>query len=174
MKKTDILKAIGLCSVNYKNFPEAGKEEMLVELWQSMLDDIPYTILEMAIKRHMSISVFPPTIADIRKQISELNAKNNFPTSIEAWSQVKHVIQRYGSYNEAKAMSELSGIVKKSVEYFGYRELCLSENEMADRAHFLRTYEQLVDRAKENSRLTLSLKDNINDIFYLNGGDAND
>ena len=35
----------------------------------------------------------------------------------------------------------------------GWRELCVSENQVADRARFLQTYEQLSDRQEQGDKL---------------------
>ena len=175
MRKSEIVKLIGICSVNYRNFPEQGKEEMLVELWVNMLDDIEFEVAEIAIKRHLSKSVFPPTIADIRQHIADLKYSKH-PTPLEAWGKVTEVIRKYGSYRESDAMRELEGLTRKAVEYFGYRDLCISENVMADRAHFLKTYENLITRENENNKLSPLLQESLLKIGttekfggYLNG-----
>lgn len=158
MTKTEIIKLIGICSVNYRNFPEAGKEEMLIELWHTMLDDVSFQIAEIAIKKYISESVFPPTIADIRQRIADVT-KPRTVSPIEAWGNVTNVIRKYGSYNESKALDELDTLTRRAVQYFGYRELCLSENVMADRAHFLKMFESLAERENKNNLLNGAIRE---------------
>lgn len=160
MNKADITKLIALCSINYKNFPEVGKEEMLIELWNNMLEDVPYELGEVAIKKYISESVYPPTIADIRQRVADISKPRVTP-SIEAWGNVTKVIRKYGSYNEAKALAELDDLTRKTVEYFGYRDLCISENGMADRAHFLKTYETMAERVTKENLLSPKLTNYI-------------
>lgn len=174
MNRLDVLKLVSLCSINYRNFPEQGKEEMLIELWHSMLDDVNYEIAEMAIKKHISLSHFPPTIADLREQIGKIT-KPYIPTSLEAWGEVTRVIRKYGSYRESEAMKELNGITKKAVEYIGFRDLCISENVMADRAHFLKTYDSLSERESERYALNTNLIEKIEmQKFKMIGGDTSE
>jgi hypothetical protein len=158
MDKTDVIKLVGICSVNYRNFPEAGKEALLIDLWANMLSDVTYQIAEIAIKKYMSESVFPPTIADIRQRIAEVT-KPRTVTPIEAWGNVTAVIRKYGSYNETKALEELDQLTRRAVQYFGYRELCLSENVMVDRAHFLKMFESLAERENKNNLLHPALQE---------------
>lgn len=48
-------------------------------------------------------------------------------------------------------------LVGKLVRAFGWRDLCLSENAVADRARFIPAYEQEQRREREQARLTPAL-----------------
>ncbi len=150
MHRTEVIKLIGFCSVNYRNFPEPGKEEALTALWVEMLQDVDFEIAKLAVQKYMLESVYPPTIADIRARVSEF-VGGYTPTAIEAWGEVKNSIRRYGYYAQEKGVKVLSPLTRKVIDSIGYRELCLSENEVADRAHFLKVYETMAKRDKEDS-----------------------
>lgn len=154
MKRADIIKLITLCSVNYRNWPEPDKTEALISLWETMLSDVDFQVALLAVKKYMSESVYPPTIADIRERIAEISAPDR-KTAIEAWGEVTSLIRKYGSYREAEAMSEMSELTRRVVEHIGYRYLCMSENEMADRAHFMKAYENLAERERKESLIPL-------------------
>lgn len=174
MKQTEVIKLIGLCSVNYRNWPEKDKEEMTVFLWSKMLSDVDFEVAQAAVEKYLAESSFPPTIADIRQRIADLTV---FPekTSIEAWGDVKEAIRKYGSYREADAMKSLMGVTRKVVESIGFRTLCLSENEMADRAHFLKVYDTLAKREHQEALLLPSTRNMMQRIHsksnYLMDGD---
>jgi hypothetical protein len=163
VNKSEITKLIAICSINYRNFPEAGKEQMLIELWQNMLQDVDFHTAEFAVKKFMSESVFPPTIADIRQRIADITRPRRV-SPIEAWGNVTKVIRKYGSYNEQKALDELDTMTRRTVQYFGYRELCISENPMVDRAHFLKMYESMTERENKNNLLSPALQEVFNEI----------
>lgn len=167
MKRTEVIKLIGLCSVNYRNWPEPDKLEMLTTLWLKMLSDTEYFIAEAAIEKYIAESVYPPTIADVRARIADITVFRE-KTSIEAWGDVKTAIRKFGSYNEEKAMNSLSGVTRKVVDSIGFRTLCLSEDEMADRAHFLKVYEVLAKREREDALMLQSTKDTM--ARLQNGG----
>jgi len=158
VKRADIIKLVGICSINYRNWPENGKEDALISLWETMMSDVDFEIGQVAIQKHMSESVYPPTIADIRAKIADCTVARE-KTGIEAWGDVKSAIRRFGSYNEKKAMESLSGVTRKVVEYIGFKTLCLSEEEMADRAHFLKVYDTVARREREDALLLPQIRD---------------
>lgn len=125
MNRQEVIKLIRVCSVNYRGWPEEGKEEDTVLLWESMLGDMPYEIGQAAVKAHMSRSPFPPTIADIREAARSLT--ENYLSAMESWQMVVDAIRRFGYYNEDKAMASLPPDVADMVRRFSWRELCLSE-----------------------------------------------
>lgn len=160
MKQTEVIKLIGLCSVNYRNWPEKDKEELTISLWSKMLADTEFFIAEAAIEKFIAESVYPPTIADVRARIADITVMPE-KTAIEAWGDVCHAIRRYGHWNIEKAMDSFEGTTRKVVESIGFRTLCLSENEMADRAHFLKVYEILAKRERESALMLQITKDVI-------------
>lgn len=176
MKQADIIKLIGFCSINYRNWPEPGKEEALVALWESMLSDVDFEVAKMAVQKYMLESVYPPTVADIRSRVTDFTVPRE-NTGIEAWGEVKRAIRQYGSYNEKKAMDSLKGATRKVVEYIGFRTLCMSENEMADRAHFLKVYDTVSKREREDALLLPEMREVLGTLqdgkrFLLEGEGA--
>lgn len=158
MKQAEIISLVGICSANYRNWPENGKEAPLISLWEMMLSDVDFDIAKIAIQKHMSESVYPPTVADIRAKIADITVFRE-KTGIEAWGDVKTAIRRFGSYNEKKAMDSLSGVTRKVVEAIGFKTLCLSEEEMADRAHFLKVYDTVAKRERDDALLLPQIRD---------------
>jgi hypothetical protein len=158
VNQLEITKLITICSANYRNWPEKGKEEDTITLWELMLADIPLEIAKVAVQQHIGKSVYPPTVADIREIVNHISIPQE-KTAIEAWGDVKTAIRRYGSYNEKKAMDSLSGVTRKVVEYIGFKTLCMSEDEMADRAHFLKMYEVVAKRERDDALLLPQTRD---------------
>lgn len=160
MKRTEVIKLIGLCSVNYRNWPEKDKEDLTVSLWLKMLEDTPFFIAEAAVEKYMAESVYPPTIADIRSRIADMTTLRE-KSPIEAWGDVCQAIRRFGHPRPKEAMESLSPLTRKVTESIGYMTLCRSENEMADRAHFLKVYETLAKRDRDDSLMLQSTKDTM-------------
>lgn len=71
----------------------------------------------------------------------------------EAWGDVQRAIQKYGYYRADEAMTSLSGPTKEAVERIGFRELCLGDNTVANRAHFFKIYDAILQRKINDSRL---------------------
>lgn len=100
-------------------------------------------------------------IVDILRTEKQINRATNLTAIIrekaltkdtklpgEAWLEVHKQILSVGSYNKPNFKDPL---IKKVVEIMGWRNLCLSENQVADRAHFLKIYETLVSRDEQNT-----------------------
>lgn len=81
-------------------------------------------------------------IALIRKYSLALHKQRH---SSDAWGEVNEQMARAGSYGQPKFTDPLT---ERVVKIMGWSNLCRSENESADRAHFMRMYDQL--REQEN------------------------
>lgn len=128
-----------------------------IKIWFSLLKDIPYEVLNVAIQKYMMTNKFSPTIADLRELASEVTV-GQITDWGDGWEQVLRAISRYGSYNERAALDSMDDITRKCVERLGFREICLSENIAVDRANFRMLYETLANRQKEDGKLSLSIK----------------
>lgn len=160
MNKKQFSFIIAALKSNYRNFGVDTKEQ--IEFWYEMLKDIDYQILELAVKKLISEMVYPPTIADIRKAVAE-TIEEPMLDAAGAWGEVKLAIRNYGSYREEEALKSLSPITRKVIEGMGWKELCWSksENEMANRAHFIKLYEALTDREKKEQVLSMQVRSDI-------------
>ena len=157
MIKEEFLYLIAALKSNYRNFGVESKEQM--KFWFEMLKDLDYVLAETAVKKLISTSTYSPTIADIRKAASE--TKQELPDAAEAWGEVTKAIQKYGSYRQDDAMNSMSETTRKVVNSIGWRELCYSENQMADRAHFIKLYNTAIDRIEKDRVLPPDVKLNM-------------
>lgn len=158
MRQTEIIKLIGICSANYRNWPEKSQAEPMLALWTKMMGDTEYFVAEAAVEKYLAESVYPPTIADIMTRIADITVIKE-KTAIEAWDDVKTAIRKFGWYNEKGAMQSLGGTTHKVIDSMGFKTLCLSEDEMADRAHFLKVYDTLAKRKREEDLMLQSTRD---------------
>lgn len=86
---------------------------------------------------------------------------NDQKTAGEAWAEVLGQVNKVGSYGQPKFSS---GAIQKSVEAIGWRQICLSETPMIERAHFLRIYETIAVREK-NRILSAPIKLLVSNII---------
>lgn len=141
-----------------------------MELWFRELQDIPFQVAEAALRKWVSINKWSPSIADIREMTS--NIVNGDPMSWgESWEKALNAVRKYGSYNKGAALESLDPITRKCVENIGYMELCMSENIMADRAHYQRIFEVYSKREQTNQRMAAPLLEAISHL-QLNGIDG--
>ena len=121
-------------------------------VWFSLLQDIDYRVAQAAIQKYMLTNKFPPTIADIRECATAIYTGET-PLWSDGWEEVIMAIRRYGSYNEEKALENMSDITRQCVKRLGYQNLCRSEAIEVDRANFRMIYEQIANREHEKAKL---------------------
>lgn len=137
--------------------------QQAMELWFRELCDIPFNVAEMALRKWVATNKWSPSIADIREMTAGI--VNGDPmTWGESWEKVMTAIRKFGSYNKGKALDSLDPLTRKCVESIGYMELCMSENIMADRAHYQRIFEVLSKREQTNQRIAAPLLEAISQV----------
>jgi hypothetical protein len=160
VEKTEALKLLALLKTAYPRFfisNDKTEVELQVGLWQELLGDIPFPVLQTAVKKLMLESPYPPVISDVRRTAIEIVHPRRV-TAAEAWGEVLGAIRKYGQYRPDAAMASLSPLTAKIVRAMGFIDLCLSENAVADRAHFLRMYEEVAARENKETVLPESLR----------------
>jgi hypothetical protein len=144
------------------------KEQILpnqqaMELWYSQLKDIPYEVAETSLNAHVATNKWSPSIAEIREMASTVQ-NGAIPDWGDGWEQVIMAIRKYGMYQIPEAMESFDPITRQCVERLGFRNICMSENIATDRANFRMIYEQLQERKKKDSQMSLPLKNLIQGI----------
>jgi hypothetical protein len=174
MKKTEIVKLLAIINTA---FPNMQVTEAMVDLWYELLGDIDFITAQVAVKKLLLESPYPPAIADIRKQVAEITTpEENKMDPAEAWGEVEKAIRHYGSYREEEALASMSPAVAKVAKYMGWREICLSEEPGVVRGQFLKMFSQVQEREKKEALLPEKLKNDIamlankHDFKLIEGG----
>ncbi len=148
----DIDQIINMLEVAFPNFHPKDATLTREIYWQT-LSDIPTDELKAAVLHCMTESgrAFAPTIGEIRGAVADLRkTAANVPGSYQAWEEVCHAIRDTGSYRSPEFSSPL---IERVVRNLGWRNLCMSENQVADRARFVQAYDQLLERATKEDML---------------------
>jgi hypothetical protein len=148
MEKKEVVKIFSIFSVCYPKFIESGKEELMLEVWHSLLKNYPYELVKHAAETHIKSSRFAPTIHDLIQHITEYENIGKLD-GMSAWGKVLKAIRNYGYYREAEALQSMPPEVAEVVKAMGWQTLCLSENEIADRAHFIKAYDTMQKREQQ-------------------------
>lgn len=134
-----------------------------MELWYAQLQDIPYQVAEASLNKWVATNKWSPSIADIR-EMSVAVTTGEKPLWSDGWEEVLRAIRRYGSYQETKALESMTATTRTAVQRLGFRNLCMSENIMADRANFRMIFEQIADREHSAKQIPVSLSNLIEGI----------
>jgi len=144
--EAEIAKLVGAMSAS---FPNTNVTDATVEVYISMLKDIPLDVLATSVEQCMAESEFFPTIAKLRNRALALVAPPR-RDPMDAWGVVIKEIQRVGFYRSPHFEDPL---IARAVDCMGWQYLCTSENIVADRAHFAKVYEQFVERESQDAKL---------------------
>lgn len=146
----DIAQIISIMSAA---FPNWHPTELTAEVFFQTLSDIPTDELKAATLHCITENgrKFAPSVGELRGAVQELRGYvSNLPTSYQAWQEVLRQIADVGYYGTP---SWSHPIVEKAVRAMGWRDLCMSENAVADRARFIQCYEQFAERAARDDML---------------------
>jgi hypothetical protein len=136
-------------------YPNFSIPDVTLEVYAEFLKDLDADVLEEAIKMVVVTCKFFPSIAEIRSACADLVARSTgLPSAIDAWGEVLEKIHRYGNTRLGGSVPEFSHpLIANLVRRFGWNDLCLSENEIADRARFLEAYEHAAKEARTNVQI---------------------
>lgn len=125
--------------------PAPADEATQLELWTDLLSDLDYAAVNQAVRAHATSEGgnWAPSIAQIRTAATNLRL-GSVRAGGDAWRDFLDEVGRVGSY---RTPAFKDPVVDRVVRALGWKELCLSENQVADRARFIELYDRLaVDR----------------------------
>lgn len=123
-----------------------------LEFWYKMLQDIDYQVAENAAMEYISTSVYPPSIAEIRRLCVERCNKPVLPFE-EAWGTVQKAIHTYGWNNPDGAYAAMDDMAASIVKNLGWNQICHGENPEANRANFRMAYEEKVKQLQTSRQI---------------------
>lgn len=114
-----------------------------VGVYSRMLGDLDYATANAATEQLIAISKWPPTVADIRERCAALT-HGEVKAGGEAWGEVLRAIGRYGRNRTPGVDFAWSDpALGEAVSAMSWRELCDSDNQIADRARFIDVYDAI-------------------------------
>lgn len=158
MNKTEWMKIAAAINTYYpKDKPFPNKEA--VQLWYEEFKDLPYEAVATGLRRHVNVSKWCPTIAELKEAIvTNVAGQKDWGA---AWDECVAAIGRFGQYQEEAALESMTPITRQVVKRLGFRDLCVSEDQMADRANFRMIFEQVVGNEYEKAALPIDLQEKI-------------
>ena len=154
-QEVKMLALVVLASSSYPSM-QSKDPQPIVSAWSLMLADIPLEILLAAVLKVCRESEFFPSVAQIVAAAEELDPRNEkLPSAAEAWEEVEKLIIQFGPY---RAPQYSCDTVRRAVRAIGWLQLCCSENPAADRAHFLKLYESMRSKHKEQKEIEQVMK----------------
>jgi hypothetical protein len=135
----------------FSAYPHAQAEDGTIVVYVRLLRDISPSDLQAVVDQAIAECKFLPTVAEIRERYHLLTRTLGQLSASEAWGLVVKAFRSSGRMVAARDIFE--GPTLRAVEIMGWRTLCDSEDQMADRAHFMKIYDQLVSREDQMQKL---------------------
>ena len=169
MNKQETAQIITLLAGNYNSIAEKTKEQkqMMINTWFECLNDLDYKLVLHAVKKTIIESPYPPTIHEVRKNANEILNPSIQKTGIEAWEEAYKMICN-GIYMTEEQFNQASPNVKK---FFGnvrqVKELAQTDLKTVNsvvKGQFLKQYDVIVEREKQQNLLPQNMQDFIKQI----------
>ena len=141
MQRSECLKLIAVMVAAY---PRAKFTQANANAYAAGLEDLDHGVASEAIHSLIRINKWLPTIAEVRATALDL-MQGERPHALEAWGKVCSAAERRGSYWSPKFRDATT---QRCVEAMGWRYLCRSTSDAADRARFVELYAQLSERQR--------------------------
>lgn len=139
---------------------ETIRDKFAFEIWYSLLKDLDYRTVTMAVQSHMSANHFKPTPADIRAMVVKAE-RANAPDALEAWAMVKKAL-RNSLYHADEEFMKLPADVQEAVgspsNLKDWAGMDTETVNSVEQSHFVKAYNNVVQRSTANSALPPSLQ----------------
>jgi hypothetical protein len=142
--------AARLVAVLMAAYPTNKASAQTSAVYERMLADLDYPAANAAVERLLASAKWMPTVAEIRETALALAVGEQKPGG-QAWGTVLKAVGEQGSYRRPGTDFVFAdATTARCVDLMGWDRLCLSENEIADRARFIELYDRLAvqDRRK--------------------------
>ena len=168
MNKMETTQIITLLAGNYDSIAKKDKtqKQLMINTWQECLGDLDYKLVLQAVKKTIIESPYPPTIHDIRKNAIELVNPSTKRTAIEAWDEAYKMICS-GAYMTQEEFEQHSPETRKFFGSVGQLRAYATNvdfNMDVVRSNFLKQYESIVEREKQQKLLPPKMQDMIEQL----------
>lgn len=147
-----VLKLVVASYPNYDKFRDKNEVASTVNLWAVMFADDDRDIVTLAVKKHIATNKWPPSIAEIREIIAQIQHPELLPPDV-AWSAVADLMYSEGEHFSGNLHRLLPELVARTVEIIGWHTLWqlhrgIGTKPGMDRVAFMQQYTPAFERAK--------------------------
>ncbi|MGJ8754117.1 replicative helicase loader/inhibitor [Clostridium botulinum] len=170
MTQEETIKILSIIKAAYPQWARDLKPtdaKAMVNLWGAMLEDYPYNVVQIAIKKIIATNKFPPSVAEVIEAINYIKTGGQAEmTEIEAWGLVRKAIKN-SAYNAEEEFNKLPSRIQEAIGSHNILHNWSQESvgiETVIGSNFMRSYKQTVIRKKEEKQLPQSIRTMLGDI----------
>jgi len=148
-------------------YPSFTVKQDMLEAYHAILGDLEPGLLKAAALQLASEKrAFFPSAGELRTAAFDLLERGSgVPTASEAWGEVKLQIGAVGYVGTPEFSHPL---IDQAVRIIGWRDLCMSNNAVAERARYIQAYEALLGRQRTEVAMLPQVRDTV---LALSGGE---
>lgn len=160
MTKADAARLVAIVVTAYPNYDKFRDEEAVtatVNLWATMFSVDDSRIVALALNKHIATSKWPPSVAEIRELMLEIQHPDLIPPD-KAWIAVSDLLYSEGANNHGDLYYQLPPLIARAVESIGWgnlwemhRSYCVGGKPGMDRVAFMQQYTPMYDREKQRA-----------------------
>lgn len=151
MTRSEVAKLVGVLMAA---FPSSKVTAQTSQVYEEFLQDLDYTAANAAVRRLIGTARFMPSIGEIREAVVEVGNGQRRPGG-DAWGDVLAAVRKFGVY---RTPSFDDPVVARVVQSLGWEVICNSENQAADRARFIETYDKLAGAQRREAQVSAGAK----------------
>lgn len=137
-------------------YPNTAPSKGTFAAYLEALQDVPLVELNVVVMQCVRESGgFPPSAGQVYERWRNMHSPVSVDLAEKGWESVTKAIAGVGMWGTPKFKDP---IVKRVVDSFGWLNLCMSENQMADRAQFVKFYQSFARQAADEERLSKEFK----------------
>lgn len=173
MTRADAAKLVAIIVTAYPNFDKFKDAQAIastVDLWATMFSDDDGRVIGLAVKKHIATSKWPPSVAEIREIMLEIQRPDLVPPD-QAWAAVSDYMHTKGDHSGDGLQYALPPLVARAVEVIGYHNLYeMSRGTYGDskpgmdRVAFLQQYTAMYDRERARAMTPAEVLEDIDAI----------
>lgn len=173
MTEKQTVEIVTTICMSYPSFEKLGADAVkgMVKIWAMLFADDDYSLVQLAVAKHISTSKWPPSVSEIREQMMQIEHPELIPPD-RAWALVRSAISAFGEFGTGLDMNMLPPLITSTINAIGWKKLWqLRDDGMsvrgskanADRMTFLAQYTPAYEREREKLMLPRGIAGKIID-----------
>lgn len=173
MTEKQTVEIVTTICMSYPSFEKLGADAIkgMVKIWAMLFADDDYSLVQLAVAKHISTSKWPPSVSEIREQMMLIEHPEVIPPDM-AWALVRSAINAFGEFGTGIDMNALPPLVVRTINAIGWTKLWQLRNEgmsvrgakaNIDRTTFMTQYTPAYERERERLMLPKDISGRIID-----------
>ncbi len=168
MNKSETAQIIMILKHTYPNWAKSMNDQeivTMVNVWQDMLSEYDFKVVQVAVKAFIASSKWPPSISEVIDKVKFIQSGGQREmTEQQAWSLISKAISNstYNAEKEFEALpKQLQDVIRTPQQLKNWALMDLDTVQSVVSSNFMRSYRAVVKNDKEYEALPGEIKQQI-------------